>query len=158
MKFLSVALILALIINGTLAVYYVVDILVMGKGWAWIIDRFPIFLATFICGLILSFTYTSIGLSLSSISKGRFFPAIGLIAILMGTRAMASIIDTLFEKSVLYVISPYDAVAHVCQALIGTEMTYNHPWVWSLISVIVINGLALYLLANRVSSLEVTRE
>ncbi|MDC3047894.1 hypothetical protein OA191_01075, partial [Euryarchaeota archaeon] len=108
--------------------------------------------------LILSFTYTSIGLSLSSISKGRFFPAIGLIAILMGTRAMASIIDTLFEKSVLYVISPYDAVAHVCQALIGTEMTYNHPWVWSLISVIVINGLALYLLANRVSSLEVTRE
>ena len=158
MKFLSVALILALIINGTLAVYYVVDILVMGKGWAWIIDTFPIFLATFICGLILSFTYTSIGLSLSSISKGRFFPAIGLIAILMGTRAMASIIDTLFEKSVLYVISPYDAVAHVCQALIGTEMTYNHPWVWSLISVIVINGLALYLLANRVSSLEVTRE
>ena len=83
MKFLSVALILALIINGTLAVYYVVDILVMGKGWAWIIDTFPIFLATFICSLILSFTYTSIGLSLSSISKGRFFPAIGLIAILM---------------------------------------------------------------------------
>ena len=75
------ALILALIINGTLAVYYVVDILVMGKGWAWIIDTFPIFLATFICGLILSFTYTSIGLSLSSISKGRFFPAIGLIVI-----------------------------------------------------------------------------
>ena len=91
-------------------------------------------------------------------SKGRFFPEFGLNAILMGTRAMASIIDTLFEKSVLYVISPYDAVAHVCQALIGTEMTYNHPWVWSLISVIVINGLALYLLANRVSSLEVTRE
>ena len=55
-------------------------------------------------------------------------------------------------------ISPYDAVAHVCQALIGTEMTYDHPWVWSLISVVVINGLALYLLANRVSSLEVTRE
>ena len=158
MKFLSVALILALIINRPRAGYDVVDILVLGKGWAWIIDTFPIFLATFICGLILSFTYTSIGLSLSSISKGRFFPAIGLIAILMGTRAMASIIDTLFEKSVLYVISPYDAVAHVCQALIGTEMTYNHPWVWSLISVIVINGLALYLLANRVSSLEVTRE
>ncbi|MCH1527383.1 MAG: hypothetical protein L7S49_04125, partial [Candidatus Poseidoniaceae archaeon] len=100
----------------------------------------------------------AIGLSLSSISRGRFFPAIGLVAILMGTRAMASIIDALFDKSVLYVISPYDAVAHVCQALIGTEMTYDHPWVWSLISVIVINGLAIYLLANRVSSLEVTRE
>ena len=158
MKFLSVAIILVLIINGTLAIYYFVDILVMGKGWAWIIDTFPIFLATFICGLILSFTYTAIGLSLSSISRGRFFPAIGLIAILMGTKAMASIIDTLFDKSVLYVISPYDSVAHVCQALIGTEMTYQHPWIWSLISVVIINGLAIYLLANRVSSLEVTRE
>ena len=158
MKFLSVAIILVLIINGTLAIYYFVDILVMGKGWAWIIDTFPIFLATFVCGLILSFTYTAIGLSLSSISRGRFFPAIGLIAILMGTKAMASIIDTLFDKSVLYVISPYDSVAHVCQALIGTEMTYQHPWIWSLISVVIINGLAIYLLANRVSSLEVTRE
>lgn len=158
MKFLSVALILFFIIDGTLALYYFADILVMGKGWAWIIDTFPMFIATFLCGIILSFTYTAIGLSLSSISRGRFFPAIGLIAILMGTRAMASIIDALFDKSVLYVISPYDAVAHVCQALIGTEMTYEHPWVWSLISVIVINGLAIYLLANRVSSLEVTRE
>ena len=130
----------------------------MGKGWAWIIETLPMFIATFLCGIILSFTYTAIGLSLSSISRGRFFPAIGLVAILMGTRAMASIIDALFDKSVLYVISPYDAVAHVCQALIGTEMTYDHPWVWSLISVIVINGLAIYLLANRVSSLEVTRE
>ena len=46
MKFLSVALILFFIIDGTLAVYYFVDILVMGKGWAWIIDTFPMFLAT----------------------------------------------------------------------------------------------------------------
>lgn len=158
MKFLSVALILFFIIDGTLAVYYFADILVMGKGWAWIIDTFPLFIATFVCGIILSFTYTSIGLALSSVSRGRFFPAIGLIAILMGTRSMAAIIDGLFEKSILYVISPFDAVAHVCQALIGTEMTYDHPWVWSLISVVVMNGLALYLLANRVSSLEVTRE
>ncbi|MFL2961540.1 MAG: ABC transporter permease, partial [Candidatus Poseidoniaceae archaeon] len=158
MKFLSVGLILFFIIDGTLAVYYFADILVMGKGWAWIIDTFPLFIATFACGIILSFTYTSIGLALSSVSRGRFFPAIGLIAILMGTRSMAAIIDGLFDKSILYVISPFDAVAHVCQALIGTEMTYDHPWVWSLISVVVINGLALYLLANRVSSLEVTRE
>ena len=108
--------------------------------------------------MILAFTYTSIGLALSSISRGRFFPAIGLIAILMGTRSMAAIIGALFDKSLLYIISPYDAVAYVCQALIGTEMTYEHPWVWSLISVVIMNGLALYLLANRVSSLEVTRE
>ena len=42
MKFLSVTLILLFIINGTLAVYYFVDILVMGKGWAWIIDAFRV--------------------------------------------------------------------------------------------------------------------
>ena len=65
MKFLSVGLILLFIINGTLAIYYFVDILVMGKGWAWIIDTFPMFLAAFLCGIILSFTYTSIGLALS---------------------------------------------------------------------------------------------
>ena len=158
MKFLSVFLILLFIINGTLAIYYFVDILVMGKGWAWIIDTFPMFLAAFGCGIILSFTYTSIGLALSSISRGRFFPAIGLIAILMGTRAIAAIVDTLFERSLLYIISPYDSVAHLCQALIGTEMTYQHPWAWSLVSVVIMNGLALYLLANRVSSMEVTRE
>tara|TARA_B100000925_G_scaffold285208_1_gene261228 strand:+ start:434 stop:1486 length:1053 start_codon:yes stop_codon:yes gene_type:complete len=158
MKFLSVGLILLFIINGTLAIYYFVDILVMGKGWAWIIDTFPMFLAAFLCGIILSFTYTSIGLALSSISRGRFFPAIGLVAILMGTKSIAAIVDELFEKSLLYVISPYDSVAHVCQALIGTEMTYQHPWVWSLVSLVIINGLALYLLANRVSSMEVTRE
>ena len=158
MKFLSVCLILLFIINGTLSAYYFVDILVMGKGWAWIIDTFPMFLAAFGCGIILAFTYTSIGLALSSISRGRFFPAIGLIAILMGTRSIAAIVDALFERSLLYIISPYDSVAHVCQALIGTEMTYQHPWVWSLVSVVIMNGLALYLLANRVSSMEVTRE
>ncbi len=158
MKFLSIVIILFMIINGTLAVYYFTDILIMGKGWAWLIDTFPMFLAAFFCGILLSFTYTSIGLSLSSVSRGRFFPAIGLLAILMGTKTMAAIIDGLFDKSILYVISPYDAIAHVCQAIIGTEMTYSHPWTWSLASVVIMNGLALYLLANRVSSLEVTRE
>ena len=49
---------------------------------------------------------------------------------------MAAIINALFDKSLLYIISPYDAVAHV-QALIGTEMTYDHPWVWSLVSVVI---------------------
>ncbi|HIF45182.1 MAG TPA: hypothetical protein EYQ73_00050 [Candidatus Poseidoniales archaeon] len=158
MKFLSIMIILFIIINGTLALYYFADILVMGRGWAWIVDTFPLFLAAFACGLLLSFTYTSIGLALSSVSRGRFFPAIGLLAILMGTKTMAAIIDGLFDKSILYVISPYDSIAHVCQAIIGTEMTYDHPWAWSLASVVIFNGLALYLLANRVSSLEVTRE
>ena len=74
MKFLISRFDFVFIINGTLAVYYFVDILVMGKGWAWIIDTFPMFLAAFGCGIILSFTYTSIGLALSSISQREIFP------------------------------------------------------------------------------------
>jgi len=116
------------------------------------------FLGAFMAGIILSFTYTSIGLSLSSISRGKFFPAIGLIAILMGTKSVAAIIDNLFDNSILYVISPFDSICHVSQELLGIDPTYSHPWAWSLISVVLINGVALYLLANRVSSMEVTRE
>lgn len=158
MKFLSVALILLLVINGTLILYYMADILVKGRGWAWIIDTLPMFLGAFLGGVILSFTYTSIGLSLSSISRGKFFPAIGLIAILMGTKSVAAIIDNLFDNSILYVISPFDSVCHVVQELLGIEPTYSHPWAWSLVSIAIVNILALYLLANRVSSMEVTRE
>jgi len=159
MKFLSIAIVLFLIIDGTLALYYFSEVLVMGRGWSWIIDTFPMFLGAFLCGILLSFTYTSIGLALSSISRGRFFPAIGLIAILMGTKTMAAIINGLFDKSTLYVISPYDSVAHVCQAIMGIDSSYGElSWTWSLASVIIINGIALYLLATRVSTLEVTRE
>ena len=158
MKFLSVAIILLLVINGTLILYYMSDVLVKGRGWAWIIDTFPMFLGAFMAGIMLSFTYTSIGLSLSSISRGKFFPAIGLIAILMGTKSVASIIDSLFDNSILYVISPFDSICHVSQELLGIDPTYSHSWAWSLISVVLINGIALYLLANRVSSMEVTRE
>ena len=158
MKFLSIAIILFIFIDGTLALYYFTDILVMGRGWAWIIDTFPYFLSAFFGGILIAFTYTAIGLALSSVSKGRFFPGIGLIAVIMGTRTLAAIVDGLFDKTILYVISPFDCVAHVTQALMGIEMTYDHPWTWSLASIIVINGLALYVLANRISSLEVTRE
>ena len=158
MKFLSISIILFLTINGTLALYYFIDILVMGRGWSWIIDTFPFFLSAFFGGILISFTYTAIGLALSSVSKGRFFPGIGLIAVIMGTRTLAAIVNGLFDKTILYVISPFDCVAHVTQALMGIEMTYDHPWTWSLASVIAINGMALYILASRISSLEVTRE
>ena len=158
MKFLSIAIILFIFIDGTLALYYFTDVLVMGRGWAWIIDTFPFFLSAFFGGILIAFTYTAIGLALSSVSKGRFFPGIGLIAVIMGTRTLAAIVNGLFDKTILYVISPFDCVAHVTQALMGIEMTYDHPWTWSLASIIVINGLALYVLATRISSLEVTRE
>jgi hypothetical protein len=55
-------------------------------------------------------------------------------------------------------ISPYDSLAHVGQALIGANMMYDHPWVWSLVSVLAFNAISLYVLSVRVSSMEVTRE
>ena len=81
MKYLSVALIQAMIVLLTLCLYYFSEIVSMGRGWAWIIDTFPLFIAAFIGGTLLIITYTSIGLGLSSVSKGKFFPGIGLVAI-----------------------------------------------------------------------------
>ena len=75
MKYISVAMIQAFVVLLTLMIYYFVEIIVMGRGWAWIIDTFPLFLAAFVGGIILIVTYTSIGLGLSSVSKGKFFPA-----------------------------------------------------------------------------------
>ena len=158
MKYLAVATIQAFIVIGTLFLYYFVDILAMGRGWAWILDTFPLFLTTVFCGLLLVMTYTSIGLALSSVSRGKFFPGIALLALLLGTKTLAAIVEGLFDRSILYLISPYDSVAHVGQALIGTNVVYDHPWIWSLASVVAINAVSLYVLSVRVSSMEVTRE
>lgn len=159
MKFISVGLIQAIIILVTLALYYLAEIATMGRGWAWIIDTFPMFLATLFSGMLLIFTYTSIGLSLSSVSKGKFFPGIALISIILGTKVLAFIASNLFNREILYLISPYDCLAHVGQAIIGTQPTYDqYSWTWSLASLIAMNAAALYVLSTRVSSMEVTRE
>ena len=159
MKFISVALIQALIIHVTLGLYYLAEIITMGRGWAWIIDTLPMFLATVVSGFLLIFTYTSIGLSLSSVSKGKFFPGIALLSIILGTKVLAFIVSNLFDREILYLISPYDCLAHVGQAIIGTQPTYDqYSWTWSLASLAAMNALALYVLSTRVSSMEVTRE
>ncbi len=159
MKFISVALIQSLIILGTYFLYYFSEIIAMGRGWAWIVDTFPMFLAGLLAGVLLIITYTSLGLAMSSISRGRFFPGIGLLALLFGTKTIAGIISRLFERDILYLLSPYDCLAHVGQALIGTQLSYTqYSWTWSFVSLLLMNGFALYILANRVSSMEVTRE
>jgi ABC-type transport system involved in multi-copper enzyme maturation permease subunit len=159
MKYLSVALIQALVILGSYLLYFLAEIIAFGRGWAWMVDVFPMFLAGFIAGLLLIVTYTSLGLSLSSVSTGRFFPGIGLLAIVFGTKTLASIVKNLFEREILYLISPYDCVAHVGQALIGTQTTYDqYSWTYSLLALVAMNAVALYVLASRVASMEVTRE
>jgi ABC-type transport system involved in multi-copper enzyme maturation permease subunit len=159
MKYASVAIIQAIIIIFTLFLYYLTEIMAFGRGWAWIIDTFPIFLGALMGGVLLIITYTSIGLALSSVSKGKFFPGIGLLAIILGTKTLAIIVKNLFDREILYLLSPYDCLAHVGQALVSTQPTYDqYSWTWSLASLIAMNAIALYVLSSRVSSMEVTRE
>jgi len=159
MKYLSVAFIQAIVILGTYVLYFMSEILAYGRGWAWMLDVAPLFIQGFIAGVVLILTYTSIGLSLSSVSRGKFFPGIGLVAIIFGTKTLASIVKNLFEREILYLLSPYDCAAHFGQFLIGTETTYTqYSWVYSLISLCMMNAAALFLLTSRVSSMEVTRD
>ena len=146
MKFLSVGIILGVIIIFSLCMYYLGGILVNGEGWSYLIDTSGMFLAALAAAFLLVFTYTSIGLALSSVSQGKFFPAV------------AFLISTLFDRSAIYLISPYDNLAHVGQWMIGVNHTYDHPAVWSLVMLLVMNAISLYVLSARVSSLEVTRE
>lgn len=72
---------------------------------------------------------------------------------------MASIVKNLFDREVLYLFSPYDCLAHVGQAIMGTQPTYTqYPWTYSMVALLAMNSLALYVLASRVASMEVTRE
>ena len=78
------------------------------------------FLAGFFAGLLLIFTYTSIGLSLPVAQPDASFLEIGFKRHRLSPSSLASIVENLFEREILYLISPYDCVAHVGQALIGT--------------------------------------
>jgi len=45
------------------------------------------------------------------------------------------------------------------QTIMGTQPTYTqYPWTYSLVALIAMNATALYVLATRVASMEVTRE
>ncbi len=158
MKYLAAASVLGLLCIGTLLLFYFAEVLAMGRGWAWVVDTFPHLMAAAGAGLLLVITYTSLGLGLSSVSTNGYFPAIGLIALVLGSKSLAEIVGLLFDQDVLYLFSPYDALANVGQHLLGIESNYALPWTWSLVSVVVMNAIALYVLAARVASMEVTRE
>ncbi len=158
MKFASVAIILGGIILLSYVGFYAGGIVLEGEGWSYIIDTLPILLSGFAVIALLVFSYTAIGLALSSVSKGRFFPAVSFLGIILGTKLVAFLVDQLFDRSVVYVISPYDCLAHIGQWLMGIDLAYDHPVSFSIISLVVMDTAALYLLTARVNSLEVTRE
>ena len=72
MKFLSVALIQAIVVLITHALYFLAEVVAYGRGWAWMVDVFPMFLAGMLAGILLIFTYTSIGLESLERFNGRF--------------------------------------------------------------------------------------
>ncbi len=158
MKYLSVASILGGVILISYVSFYALAIVVEGRGWGYIFDSFPLFLSGLGIALLLIITYTSIGMALSSVSKGKFFPAVGFLSIILGTKLLAFLVDNLFDQSIVYLISPYDNLAHLGQYLMGIDLRYDHPVAFSVVSLLAINAVSLYVLSARVNSLEVTRE
>ena len=71
---------------------------------------------------------------------------------------VAFLIESQFDSSILYIFSPYDVLAHIGQWLLGIESNYDHSLAFSVVSLLLMNGISIALLASRVSSLEVTRE
>ncbi len=158
MKYISAASILTLVIVISYCAYYVAAIMFNNEGWAYLLDTIPFFLGGLAVAFLLVITFTSIGLCLSSISSGRFFPAVAFIGILFGSRILAFLIQLLFERDTLYLISPYDNLAHVGQRMMGLNTTYEFPVAWSFVAILIMNAVSLYILITRVNSLEVTRE
>ena len=158
MKYLSVAVVLGFVIVLSYFVYYTSAIVFNGEGWAYLVDTLPMFLGGLIAGILVVITYTSIGLALSSISQSRFFAAIAFLGVIYGTKLLALLIESQFDTSILYVLSPYDSLAHVGQWLLGIESNYDHPLAFSIVSMLLYNAASVALLTFRVGSLEVTRE
>ena len=158
MKYLSVAVILGFVIVFSYFVYYTSAIVFRSEGWAYLADTLPMFLGGVLAGIILVITYTSIGLALSSISRSRFFAAIGFLSVIYGTKLVSLLIELQFETTFMYILSPYDCLAHLGQYLLGIPYNYEHPLSFSVVSLIVINAVSVGILISRVSSLEVTRE
>jgi len=158
MKYLSVAIILGFVIVFSYFVYYTSAIVFRSEGWAYLADTLPMFLGGMLAGVILVITYTSIGLALSSISQSRFFAAIGFLSVIYGTKLVSLLIELQFETTFLYVMSPYDCLAHLGQFLLGIPYNYEHPLSFSVVSLIAMNAISIGILVTRVSSLEVTRE
>ena len=158
MKYISVAVVLGFVIVLSYFVYYTSAIVFNGEGWAYLVDTLPMFLGGLIAGILVVITYTSIGLALSSISQSRFFAAIAFLGVIYGTKLLALLVDSQFDTSILYVLSPYDSLAHIGQWLLGIAPNYDHPLAFSIVSMLLYNVASVALLTFRVGSLEVTRE
>ena len=158
MKWLSAASVLATVILLTYMMYYSAAIVFKGEGWAFIADTIPIFLGGLVAGFFLVFTYTSIGIALSSISTSRFTASVSFLGLILGSKVVAWLVEIQFQTTYIYLLSPYDCLAHLGQWLVGLPPNYDHPLIMSVVSLLAMNAASLSIFATRVSSLEVTRE
>jgi len=158
MKWLSAASVLAIVILLTYMMYYSAAVVFKGEGWSFIADTIPIFIGGLLAGIFLVFTYTSIGIALSSISTSRFTASISFLGYILGSKLVAWLIEIQFDTTYVYMVSPYDCLAHVGQWLVGLPYNYDHPLTLSAISLVAMNAASLAVFASRVASLEVTRE
>lgn len=158
MKWLSAASVLGAVILLTYIMYYSAAVVFKGEGWSYIADTIPIFMGGLTAGILLVFTYTSIGIALSSISTSRFTASVSFLGLVLGSKIVAWLIEIQFETTYIYLLSPYDCLAHVGQWLVGLPPNYNHPLAVSAVSLILMNLASLAIFASRVASLEVTRE
>ncbi|MEC9174519.1 MAG: hypothetical protein VX804_05575, partial [Candidatus Thermoplasmatota archaeon] len=80
------------------------------------------------------------------------------LSIILGTKLVAFLVDSLFDRSIVYILSPYDNLAHIGQLVMGINPAYDHPVAFSAVSLLAMNIISLYIISVRVNSLEVTRE
>ena len=158
MKWLSAASVLAAVILLTYMLYYSAAVVFKGEGWSFIADTIPIFMGGLFAGLLLVITYTSIGIALSSISTSRFTASVSFLGLVLGSKIVAWLVELQFETTYVYLLSPYDCLAHLGQWLVGLPLNYDHSLTLSIVSLLAMNAAALSIFASRVSSLEVTRE
>ena len=158
MKWLSAASVLAAVILLTYMLYYSAAVVFKGEGWSFIADTIPIFMGGLVAGLLLVITYTSIGIALSSISTSRFTASVSFLGLVLGSKIVAWLVELQFETTYVYLLSPYDCLAHLGQWLVGLPLNYDHSLTLSIVSLLAMNAAALSIFASRVSSLEVTRE
>ena len=159
MKYISVAMIQAFVVLLTLMVYYFCRNYRHGS-WMGLDNRYIPAVPRCICRWYSANHYLhEHWLGFVKCIQGEIFPGIGLVAIVLGSKTLAVLVSNLFERDVMYLLSPYDCLAHVGQALVGTQTTYDqYSWTWSLASLVLINAFFLYILSSRVASMEVTRE
>ena len=134
MKWLSAASVLAIVILLTYMLYYSAAVVFKGEGWSFIADTIPIFI-----GRTISRDFPRIHLhfisALSSISTSRFTASISFLGYILGTKLVAWLIEIQFDTTYVYMVSPYDCLAHVGQWLVGllttmiTSLSYP-PYHW----------------------------